>query len=157
MFCQNALQILFFKIAKAIVNLADLPQLCRQLVARIICNMNQTLFHKSKEVWLHETTNINNQMYLTQNYTIIEEFRRKWNFGTAWIFHISIQWQDRAGSASPVSLVEPKLCWWNIHPLHNHQGTFRLKDFNRDIHRMLTCVANRNAVHLWFSVWLNGR
>lgn len=82
-------------------DLADLPQLCRQLVARISYNMNQTLFHKSKEVWLHETTNIN--MYRTQNYTIT---RRKLNFGTAWIFHISIQWQEQA-------LLVLCLCLWS--------------------------------------------
>lgn len=47
------------------VDLSDLPNLSRQFMARISCNMNQTLFHKSKEVWLHDTTKINNQTYLT--------------------------------------------------------------------------------------------
>lgn len=46
------------------VDLADLPQLCRQLVARIICNMNHTLFHKSKSLatrdYKHTQPNVSN-------------------------------------------------------------------------------------------------
>lgn len=83
--------------------------------------------------------------------SITEEFRTKWNFVHSVNFS---QLKNDNTFPSSDKKEQPLLVFclwtspkqWNIHPLHNHQGIFRLKGW--DVHKMLTSVANRSAVHL---------